>query len=60
MTAASSLLMDSKTSKKAFISLKGTLMVCLASSSGIPGESGNPKVDTPEPAFIRRESTWPW
>ena len=28
-----------------------------ASSSGIPGESGSPKVDTPEPAFIRREST---
>ena len=29
----------------------------LSLTSGIPGESGNPKVETPEPAFIKREST---
>ena len=57
ITAASSFLIDSKTSKKASMSLYGILIVCLASSSGTPGESGKPKVETPEPAFIRREST---
>ena len=31
----------------------------LANSFGIPGESGRPKVVTPEPAFISKESTWP-
>ena len=57
MTAAKSFLTVLKAFRNAFSSLYGIEIVYFANSSGIPGESGNPKVETPEPAFIRREST---
>ena len=57
MTAAKSFFTVLKAFRNAFSSLYGTEIVYFASSSGIPGESGNPKVETPEPAFISREST---
>ena len=57
--AARSSFTNSKTFKNSSLLLKLQLEVCLARSSGIPGESGRPKVKTPEPAFIRSESTWP-
>ena len=28
--------------------------------AGTPGESGRPNVATPEPAFTRKASAWPW
>ena len=33
------------------------MIVSLESSSGIPGESGTPRVARPEPALTKREST---
>ena len=36
--------------------LNSQLSVCFARSFGTPGESGKPKVVTPEPALIKRES----
>ena len=57
MTAAKSFFTVLKAFRNAFSSLYGTEIVYFANSSGIPGESGNPKVETPEPAFISREST---
>jgi len=41
-------------------SLKGAVSVSSASAAGTPGESGNPSVSTPEPAFTRNESAAPW
>ena len=43
----------------ASISLYGQLYVNAASSFGIPGESGKPNVETPEPALTNNESTCP-
>ena len=60
ITAARSSLMDLYVFSKASISLNGTVTVCCARSLGIQGESGKPKVDTPEPALISNESTCPW
>ena len=57
ITAARSSFTELNISIKASISLYGQVIVYLAKSYGIPGESGNPKVETPEPAFIKREST---
>mmetsp|Transcript_33614 Transcript_33614/g.85112 ORF Transcript_33614/g.85112 Transcript_33614/m.85112 type:complete len:284 (+) Transcript_33614:745-1596(+) len=34
--------------------------VAAAVEAGTPGESGRPRVATPEPAFTRKESAWPW
>ena len=42
---------------KASILLYGQLYVSAANSFGIPGESGRPKVETPEPALTSNEST---
>ena len=50
-------------SKIAFTSsmlLNDTVNVCLAKSSGIPGELGTPIVNAPEPALTKSESAWPW
>jgi glutamate-1-semialdehyde 2,1-aminomutase len=41
-------------------SLKGTVIVFSATSGSTPGESGSPKVATPEPALTSRLSPWPW
>ena len=38
------------------ILLKLTVRVCLAKSSGIPGEFGTPNVNAPEPAFTNNAS----
>ena len=57
ITVARSSFTELKISIKASVSLYGQVIVCFARSSGIPGESGKPKVETPDPAFIRREST---
>jgi len=34
--------------------------VALVEDAGTPGESGRPRVATPEPAWTRKESAWPW
>ena len=60
ITAARSSFASSKVFINASVSLYGIEIVNLARSSGIPGESGKPKVDTPEPALTSNESTCPW
>ena len=42
------------------MSLNRAVRVCLATSAGTPGESGCPKVRTPEPAETSIASAWPW
>lgn len=41
-------------------SLYGSTMVSPAAAPVTPGESGRPKVATPEPAAASSESEWPW
>ena len=59
ITAARSFFTFSKVSRNASLLLNSQLIVCLASCLGIPGESGSPNVETPDPAFIKSESTCP-
>ena len=59
ITAAISLLNFEKASFKLSMSLYGSVIVSSDNSSGMPGESGTPKVAKPEPAFTKSESTWP-
>ena len=60
ITAAKSSFISLNISKNCSLLLYSQLNVYLARSAGTPGESGRPKVATPEPALIKRESTWPW
>ncbi len=57
ITAATSFPTSSITFLRASISLNGTVIVCFAKSSGIPGLVGTPKVVSPDPAFTRSAST---
>ena len=59
ITAAISFLFLLNTFRNSSLLLNSQLRVFLASSEGIPGESGSPKVETPDPAFINKESTCP-
>ena len=59
ITAAKSSFISLNISKNCSLLLYSQLNVYFAKSAGTPGESGKPKVATPEPALIRRESTWP-
>ena len=60
ITAARSSFMLLNILRKPSISLYLHVTVCFAKSFGMPGESGRPNVETPEPAFINSESTCPW
>ena len=41
-------------------SLNGRTTVSPTAAAGTPGESGSPRVATPEPADASRLSAWPW
>ena len=58
--AATCPLFFAKSARTEAMSLKAAVKVSFASSAGTPGESGWPKVRTPEPAFTSIESAWPW
>ncbi len=49
----------SKVSSTASLLLSGRAMVVSLKPLGTPGESGRPRVATPEPALTSSESTWP-
>jgi hypothetical protein len=42
------------------MSLNLAVSVNDASAAGTPGALGSPRVATPDPAFTRNESAWPW
>ena len=58
ITAATSSAASSRST--ASRSLKGAVSVSATAPGVTPGESGRPSVATPEPAWTRRKSAWPW
>ncbi len=46
--------------RTASVSLYGSTSVSAAAAPVTPGESGSPKVATPDPAAASSASTWPW
>ena len=49
-----------KAASTAAMSLYGSTIVSLAAAPVTPGESGRPRVATPEPAAASSASTCPW
>ena len=51
---------SSKSRASASTSLYGATSVSATAPGVTPGESGSPSVATPDPAWTRRRSAWPW
>ena len=60
ITPAISPLLAAKIAFAASKSLYSHTSVGAVDPAGTPGESGRPRVATPEPAWTRKASAWPW